>query len=282
MIENISINLNDKTIVKNIKEELIFLEEPKSFAEDSWDVIAANVRAGNLSKYKVGDEKEVRLTEFTNEEKDANGNNVETYTVRIANTSTPSECKEEGFSQTACGFVIEFVDIITKHEMNPTGEYKGVQYDFGWNKDGWPASSMRSYVNSTIYDALPEELRNNIKDTYVVSGHGSDDAPNKTTTDKIYLLSTKEVYEQGIENTIDYDTAREETRQLDYYEIRGVTTDSGKYSPVIKKYNGNDSFWWLRSAYSYKAFDFYYVSFSGGWYSHYTNYTGGVAVAFRL
>ena len=34
--------------------------------------------------------------------------------------STPDECKTEGFSQTACGFVVEFTDVITKHTMNST------------------------------------------------------------------------------------------------------------------------------------------------------------------
>ena len=35
------------------------------------------------------------------------------HTLRISNMSTPQECNDEAFSQTACGFVVEFVDIIT-------------------------------------------------------------------------------------------------------------------------------------------------------------------------
>ena len=60
-IKDIQVDLNQKVIIKTSEGKLDYLE-PKSFAEDSWDVIAANVRAGNISKYKVGDEKEVRLT----------------------------------------------------------------------------------------------------------------------------------------------------------------------------------------------------------------------------
>ena len=81
---------------------------PVSFKDDSWKTIVANVRAGNTSAYNVGDTKEIELT----------GEVAGTYTVRIANTSTPEECNQEGYSQTACGFVIEFEDIITKHVMN--------------------------------------------------------------------------------------------------------------------------------------------------------------------
>ena len=72
-----------------------------SFSDDSWDTIAANVKAGRGEMYEVGDTKEVTLSGAVNG----------TFTVRVANTSTPKECKGAGFSQTACGFVVEFEDI---------------------------------------------------------------------------------------------------------------------------------------------------------------------------
>ena len=76
-----------------------------SFATDSWDIIVAAVKSGYGSSYKLRDTKEVDMGTFG------------THTIRIANTSTPDECATEGFSQTACGFVLEFADIITKHNM---------------------------------------------------------------------------------------------------------------------------------------------------------------------
>ena len=85
--------------------------ESVSFAEDSWKTIAAIVKSVKVDQYyNVGDEKEVTVEGYTN-------GSEQTFTVRIANISTPSECGAEGFSQTACGFVIEFVDIII---MNST------------------------------------------------------------------------------------------------------------------------------------------------------------------
>ncbi|UKI57958.1 MAG: DUF6273 domain-containing protein [Clostridium sp.] len=118
-----------------------------------------------------------------------------THTLRIANTSTPSECSRAGFSQTACGFVLEFADIITKHNMNPAGTYKGTQYNNGWNVDGWPASEMYTFVNNDIYNAIPSEIKNAIIDTVTVSGHGSTSGEtNFTSTDKLYLLTPKEIY----------------------------------------------------------------------------------------
>ena len=236
-----------------------------SFENDSWLRISGAVKAGNHS-YEVGDTKEVDLGALGK------------HTVRIANTSTPSECSQADFSQTACGFVIEFADIISKHNMNPSGEYKGTNYPNGWNVDGWPATNIRSYLNSEVYNALPSELRNAIINTSVVSGHGKTAGEvNFTSTDKLYLLSTSEVWAQGDV----YDTARNNTRQLDYYANLGVTTSN--YSGAIKQHNGSNYFWWLRSAIYIYTNNFYSVSSNGDMYYYYiAPYSGGVAPAFRI
>ena len=42
------------------------------------------------------------------------------------------------------------------------------------NVGGWPASAMRTYVNETIYNALPSALRSGIINTTVVSGRGDE------------------------------------------------------------------------------------------------------------
>ena len=192
---------------------------PNSFATDSWKTIIKAVRNNNISKYNVGDTKTVDLGTYG------------THTLRIANTSTPSECSRTGFSQTACGFVLEFADIITTHKMNDTNT----------NVGGWPATSMRTFVNTDIYNAIPSEIKNAIIDTTVVSGHGSTSGEtNFTSTDKLYLLSTAEVWAQGSSNTIEYDTARDVTRQLDYYKNLGTSTSN--YSGAIKKNGTSDSY----------------------------------------
>ena len=149
------------------------------------------------------------------------------------------------------------------------------------NVGGWPASEMRTYVNDTIYNALPKELRDNIINTTVVSGYGPSDTSNFTTIDKLYLLSTKEVWgKEGTSDVINYDTAENETRQLDYYKNLGVTTSN--YSGAIKKYNGRSDYWWLRTAPSYYTFDFYIVNSGGGWSSRGADGVNGVSVAFRI
>ena len=232
-----------------------------NFSTDSWSEIIANVKAGNGSEYKVGSTKEVNL-----------GTTYGTHTLRVANTSTPSECSTTGFSQTACGFVLEFADIITTHSMNDTDT----------NVGGWPASSMYTFVNNDIYNAIPSEIKNAIIDTIVVSSHGSTSGEaNFTSTDKLYLLSTAEVWAEGSSNQIGkYDTARDVTRQLDYYKNLGVTTSS--YSGAIKKNGTSNSVWWLRAVYSDGNRRFYNVYDYGGWYPDTANNANGVAPAFRI
>ena len=231
---------------------------PNSFVTDSWKTIIKAVRNNNISKYHVGDTRTIDMGTYG------------THTLRIANTSTPSECSRTGFSQTACGFVLEFADIITTHKMNDTNT----------NVGGWPATLMRTFVNNDIYNAIPSEIKNAIIDTTVVSGHGSKDTKNFTSTDKLYLLSTAEVWAQGSSNTISNDTARDVTRQLDYYKNLGTSTSN--YSGAIKKNGTSAQWWWLRAARSKGTNFFLYVSSDGDWNSYDANRTHGVAPAFRL
>ena len=226
-----------------------------NFETDEWSTVVSALKSGN-HPYQVGNSKAVDMGSFG------------THTIRLANL-TPCDGSLE--SETACGVVLEFADVITSHNMNSTYT----------NVGGWPVSNMRTYLNNDIYNALPAELQTAIIDTKVVSGHGSTSGEgNFTSTDKLYLLSTAEVWEQGTSNTIANDSARESTRQLDYYKNLGVTTSN--YSGAIKQYNGTNVDWWLRAAYSYYTNTFFYVYSSGDWGSTGASITNGVSPAFRI
>ena len=229
-----------------------------NFETDSWSVISTLVKAGRGEEYIVGSTKTVSL------------GTLGTHTVRLANNTTPDECSTSGFSQTACGFVLEFADVITSHNINSSST----------NSGGWPSSSARTYINSTIYNALPTELQNVITSTTVVSGHGSGSTSNFTSTDKLYLLSTAEIWAQGTSSTITRDTARDQTRQLDYYKEQGVTTNN--YKAAIKKSSSATSIWWTRTAYSSNTTTFFGVSAAGTNASYSASYSRGISPAFRI
>ena len=238
-------------------------QKPSTFDTDDWATIVKSVKEGNTRKYKVGDTKTIDMGSYG------------THTLRIANTSTPSECSTTGFSQTACGFVLEFVDTIAENRMNNNGGLKGT------NVKGWPATTMRTFINNDIYNSLPEDLKSRIINTTVVSGHGSEDTANFTSIDKLYLLSTAEIWAQGTSNKITSDSARNMTRQLDYYKAQGTSTDN--YSAAIKKSDTIKNYWGLRSSCSDSNFAFHYVTSSGN-HNGDSGLTGsiGVSPAFRI
>ena len=232
------------------------IPDPVSFTSDSWKTIQKAVQTGNTSKYKVGDTKEVDLGSFG------------THTVRISNMSA---CTTET-SETACGFVVEFADIISMQKFNNSET----------NVGGWKDSELRTYINGTMYNTLPSELQNVISSTKVISGHGRTSVEkNFETQDKLYLLSGHEVYEDGTSDQISpYDTSYDTTKQLDYYKNKGVTTSS--YAVAIKQYNGSNSYWWLRSASYSNTSNFLYVINSGNWTAISAGYYNGVSPAFRI
>ena len=232
-----------------------------SFTIDSWDVIAKNIKEGNTKFYNVGDTKKVTLT----------GDYAGTYTLRIANISNPAECLDENFSQTSCGFVIEFEDVIAKNTINSTST----------NIGGYPASQMYYIINNDIFKSLPEDLKNVIIYTKVISSHGNGDKNNFITNDKLFLLSTNEVWgKEGTTNTINFDTSDNYTRQLDYYKKYGVNTSN--QSKAVKQFNDSSSAWWLRTSVSYSSTSFCRVGAYGGWNNDGAYSVSGISPAFRI
>ena len=229
---------------------------PNNFSTDSWSTIVKAVQENNIGKYNVGDTKEIDMGTYG------------THTLRIANKSTPSECSTEGFSQTACGFVLEFQDIITTSKMNTAYS----------NTGGWNNAEMNTFINNNnIYNALPNELKEIIIDTIVVSSYGKNDTANFTTTNKLYLLAPKEIYTDYAETT---DTAKDLTRILDYYKEKRVTMNS--YANAIKYNNSTATWWWLRNVPSSNSGNFFGVNVTGILNNNYAHFVGGVSPAFRI
>ena len=234
--------------------------EPNSFATDSWPTIIDAVKNNNIGKYNIGDTKTIDMGTYG------------THTLRVANTSTPSECSTSGFSQSACGFVLEFADIITTHAMNTTDI----------NTNGWPASAMRTFVNNDIYNSLPTDLKKGIIDTMTVSGNGSPGG-TVTSTDKIFLLASAEVWGEVSSHSYlnNYDNGKDLTRQLDYYKSLAITTSKNR-DKLIKSDGSGNTWWRLRSGYSGNTYYFFCVDKTGTVSSWNANTAGGVSPAFRI
>lgn len=244
-------------IIKIYNAETCKIDEPNSFSTDSWETISVAAKSNNISKYNVGDTKQIELENFG------------THTVRIVNTSTPEECNTPGFSQTTCGFVIEFNDIITTHRMN---EYDINSTELGnGGIGGWEHSEGRKYINNEIYNSLPEELKNSIKDTNVVSTQ-QETENYFITTDKLYLLETQEIL--GAEqNYTMFNVKYQFYGQLEYYKENPSDTQ--------KKYQNKNEYWWYRTASSECCFRG--ITYDGikNWRTSASN-KEGISPAFRL
>ena len=245
------------------KENVSLTKSCKDFKKDSWTEIK-NVVSKDSEAYPVGCEKEITMQ------------TLGTHTLRIANTSKSDGCGLEGYSETACGFVLEFTDAITTKKMKETQGPAGEG-----NVGGWAASDLRTFINTNVYNDLPSDLKSKIIDTYVVSGHGTKDNTDITNTDKLYLFAAKEIWNSNPYASNDQASYR--TRQLDYYSSLNVTTSYPSCTPAIKKYNNSSINWWLRSAYPSDDMGYIQVSTSGDYASNNSWYVErGVSPAFRI
>ena len=237
-------------------------QAPDNFGTDSWSTIINAVENNDTDNYNIGDTKTVDL------------GSLGTHTLRIANKSTPEECSSEGFSQTACGFVLEFADIVSLEMFK----------DSSSNSGGWRDSYARTYVNDVIYNALPQKLQSGIITTSVVSGHGSTSGENNyVTEDKLYLLSVKEIY--GSERDASYDFIGEDSvynlnRQLDYYLENNISLKN--YSGASKKHLNENQIWYTRSPRRYSSGSVITILENGSWNGTGVNNENGISPAFRI
>ena len=234
--------------------------KPSTFSTDSWSTIISSVKVNNKRGYKVGDTKEIDLGTYG------------THTLRVANISKSDSCGNSEYSESGCGFVIEFADIITNRVINSTSTTKG----------SWSATTIRTFVNNDIYNLLPTDLKNGILNTNVITGHGNSESNNSTSTDKLYLLSPIEIY--GSVSTT-YDSAINVTNQLDYYKQNNVSLksyDSAIKNTVVSGGTGSANAWWTRTPAQIMDGQFMMVTDTGNLYSTYLTQELGVSPAFRI
>ena len=121
------------------------------------------------------------------------------------------------------------------------------------NVGGWEASELRGRLNSgDLWSLLPTELQSKVKSVTKMTdnqGGGSAGTPS-ATTDRVFLLSSTEVYG---------DLASDGT-QYEYFKAKGVTNDN--YSELLSGFDH-----WTRSVGMYSSANFYMVGRFGPWNS---------------
>ena len=118
------------------------------------------------------------------------------------------------------------------------------------NSGGYPASGMKTYVNTNIYEKFPKEFKDMVaqvkKKSYTTYNSASS---LKEEAYYVWLLSEMEVF--GVKT---YGTGAEDGT------LYPIFTDAASR---IKKCAGSASNWWLRTPNSYSSYGFCFVNSSG-------------------
>ena len=130
----------------------------------------------------------------------------------------------------------------TKYGMNSTNT----------NAGGWPSSELRTTLNSTIYNGLPEDLKNVITPKTLMYETGDGNVNNITmvsATDNLWLPTQYELIGNYIKAQSSgycyYMNNVVSAHQKIYSAYTGITNYQD--SAFIKTLNGNANLWWLAS-----------------------------------
>ena len=214
------------------------------FATSSWNAIHTAVQAaiGGLdlsSVWSVGDTKSVTLT------------TGETIELQIADFN----------HDTYSDGVKAPISLVMKNCLNATSAMNST----GTNSGGYPASAMKSYVETNIYDKLPADLKAivaPVKKKWYTTYNSSSSLTEGNYN--VWLLSEMEVF-----GSKSYTIGTGEGTKYPIF-----TNNNSR----IKKVGSSANWWWLGSCYS--GLSGYFVFVYGGGDVNYGNasYSGGVVV----
>lgn len=145
------------------------------------------------------------------------------------------------------------------------------------NVGGWASCGMRTWLNETIFAALPRQWQSMIKVVQVRSSVGDTKADISISNDRLFLLSRAEV---GF-NVSDVPYKDEVDPNAENVTFALFTDNNSR---IKKTYNGTGSasHWWLRSPETSGSSSFASVTSNGGSSTSYASGSYGVAFGFCI
>ena len=218
-----------------------------SFATDSWETIAAVAENGTASEiYSIGDTKDITLS------------GIGTMTLEIADFD--HDYLSGSTSASKAG-----ISMITRDLLPNTRQMNSSNTNVG----GFPASALYDYLNGTILNALPSDLRSALKTTYKWYGTGNNTTNGQWHGCKVWIPLEYEMF-----GTTTYSPATEHsTGNARKYPI---FTDNN--SRIKKMNNGTSSaqWYWEASPIASTAASFCYVDSDGSASGSSASNAGGV------
>ncbi|MBR4193741.1 MAG: hypothetical protein IKQ54_05375 [Oscillospiraceae bacterium] len=145
------------------------------------------------------------------------------------------------------------------------------------NAGGWPSTAIKTWLNGTMYNALPDHWKSAMTEVEVLSSKGGTSDEIVSCDCKVFLLSQAEV---GFE-----------TGAVPYKNEVAAGAERLNFSPynsnnnrIKKTYNGTGSavYWWLRSPSAANSTNFCNVATSGAANSNSASYSFGFAWGFCI
>lgn len=187
--------------------------------------------------------------------------------VRIIgfNHDTLTNKNAYGGTNTYAGISFEFVNFIASGAMNGSAT----------NSRGWGGSQARSTLVSKVNSLENKDYIKPVNKLYFATYN----SPTRSTiSDRLWLLSCSEVWNNGWYNSYPYGCAiGPEGEQYKYYKNANAKAESANANLVKNSTN-----WWLRSPESKKNTYFCYVQNNGSVYWGNANYSKGFAPGFCI
>lgn len=150
-------------------------------------------------------------------------------------------------------------------QLHNSYDSKFVMNETQTNTGGWRDSQMRSTYIRQIFNLMPQEVQNAIKEVYKLTSIGAQSSLLSGTSDKLFLLSDIEVFGANV------NSFSGEGQQYEYY-----AQGNSKH----KKVNNIAAEWWTRSPNRDGSGSFCVVSDHGNSEVRFTTTPCGVSVAF--
>ena len=222
----------------NGKARLCWTAIDSVFSNNSWESIAAACQSGSVpTTWKVGDQKTMTIN-GTDYVIDIIGKNHDEYSDGSGNAPLTFQVHE-------CRYVSHMNDSDT-------------------NVGGWTSTYIRNTILSNELSRLPSAVSNAIREVKKKTTEGGYSSTLKTTNEKLFLLSEKEVFNTNKHSEV------AEGKQYEYYANGGSR---------VKTTNGTQKGWWLRSPYAISTTMFCLAS-NGTLQLDQPTYSHGVSYAF--
>ena len=215
--------------------------------DNDWSTIIEVANKGEAQNYwKIGDEIDLVLS----------GNFNETVTLQIWDFNHFD--KSDGTGKAGICFGMKHL-MENFHQMNSTDT----------NSGGWNQCNMKKTIMNNIYNSIPVEIRNHIKEVNTYANKGGESSSSQACTDKVFLPGFKEL--GFTEQNYDGDQVK-----------FPIFSDNNSRIKKINNGSGSKWWWWTRSP-SYNYSDHFRIVYTdGSWSNSHADSGGYVCVCFNV